>query len=76
MKKYYAVIGRIPFDDEDSIMFYVTDEPNPPLAEWFERDLFEESNRTDQAEVREQCGGDYAVYITHILSSKSETTYL
>ena len=49
---HYAVIGRIPFDDEDSIMFYESDDPNPPLAEWFERDLFEESNRTDQAEVR------------------------
>ena len=24
---YYAVIGRIPFDDEDSIMFYESDDP-------------------------------------------------
>ena len=27
---HYAVIGRIPFDDEDSIMFYESDEENPP----------------------------------------------
>lgn len=73
---YYAVIGRIPFDDEDSIEFYETDEPDPPLSEWFERDLFEESNRDDQEEVRKQCGADYAVFITHILSSKTEMTYL
>ena len=72
---YYAVIGRIPFDDEDSIMFYETDDHNPPLAEWFERDLFEESNRTDQAEVRTECGADYACFITHIVSSETELSY-
>lgn len=66
---------RIPFDDEDSIMFYESDETNPPLAEWFERDMYQEANRTDQAEVRTECGADYAVYITHTLSSESEMTY-
>lgn len=68
---YYAVIGRIPFDDEDSIMFYESDEENPPLAEWFEHDLFEEAGRDDMAEARKEFGGDYAVYITHIVTSQT-----
>ena len=72
---HYAVIGRIPFDDEDSIFFYETDDPGQ-LAGWFERDLFEESNRTDQEEVRKECGCEYAVFITHIVSSETELGYL
>ena len=64
---YYAVIGRIPFDDEDSIMFYESDEENPPLEEWFERDMYDAEGRDDMEEVHREYGT--AVFITAILKS-------
>ena len=66
---YYAVIGRIPFDDEDSIMFYESDEENPPLEEWFERDMYDDAGRDDMEEVRAENGA--TVYITAVLKSAS-----
>lgn len=71
---YYAVIGRIPFDDEDSILFYESDEPNPPLEEWFERDMYDAEGRDDMEEVRAADGA--AVYITAILKSDTEIDHL
>lgn len=67
---YYAVIGRIPFDDEDSILMYESDESNPPFEEWFERDMYDAEGRGDMEEVRAECGA--AVYITAILKSDAE----
>lgn len=64
---YYAVIGRIPFDDEDSIMFYESDEPNPPLEEWFEKEMYDAEGRDDMEEVHREHGT--AVFITAILKS-------
>lgn len=66
---YYAVIGRIPFDDEDSIMFYESDEENPPLAEWFELDMYTEDDRGDMEEVHREHGT--TVFITAVLKSAS-----
>ena len=64
---HYAVIGRIPFDDEDSIMFYESDEENPPLTEWFERDMYDAEGRDDMEEVYREHGT--TVFITAILKS-------
>lgn len=71
---HYAVIGRIPFDDEDSIMFYDSDEENPPLAEWFERDTYDAEGREDMEEVRAECGA--AVHLAAILKSDTEIDHL
>ena len=64
---HYAVIGRIPFDDEDSIMFYESDEENPPLEEWFELDMYDAEGRDDMEEVHREHGT--TVFITAILKS-------
>ena len=64
---YYAVIGRIPFDDDDSILFYESDEPNPPIEEWFERDMYDAEGRDDMEEVYREHGT--TVFITAILKS-------
>ena len=69
--KYYAVVGRIPFDDEDSIHFYETDEEAPPLFEWFSSDIYYESNRNDVKEVARDHGCIHGVYITSVLVSDS-----
>ena len=69
--KYYAVVGRIPFDDEDSIYFFEADEEGPPLFEWFASDIYYDSSRNDATEVSIDHGCKHGVFITSVLVSDS-----
>ena len=84
-KKCYAVIGRIPDDDEDSFMGY--DEPGPvsreQLADWFDQDMLEcvhgdnwKKKRDEVAALHHGDRDGRACYITRILVSDSPITEL
>jgi hypothetical protein len=66
---HYAVIGRIPFDDEDSCYIY-DNVTRDEAVDQFEADIYEDSGRDDQEETTEREGS--AVYISHVLFSESE----
>ena len=73
---YYAVIGRIPFDDDDSCMVFeqMTEEE---ARKAFAFEMFRQKTSSDELAREEQqasikdVGGDLGVYITHVLASQS-----
>ena len=74
MKKFYAVIGRIPGDDEDSCYTY-ENVTRKQAVKLFEKDIYNdgESSAGEVADVREyafKCHG-VTVFINHVLSSDS-----
>jgi len=69
MKKWYAIIGAIPFDDEDSVYIYeaATEEE---AKERFEKDIYQDALREDQKQVEKETG--VSVYINQVLESDTE----
>jgi len=65
---YWAVIGRIPYDDEDSC-YIIRTTSREKAIENFEKQIYQDSDK-DPEKVIEEHG--QAVFINHILTSKSE----
>jgi hypothetical protein len=67
---FYAVVGRIPGDDEDSVYLFQGDSMTPEeLTSIFAEKIYYSNNRTDQNEIYNSWGTE--VFINHILSSES-----
>lgn len=73
---YIAVIGRIPFDDDDSCMIF-EQKTEEEARKAFAFEMFrsravsdEQALENQQAEIK-SIGGDLGVYITHVLASQS-----
>jgi hypothetical protein len=65
-KANYAIVGRIPGDDEDSVLTYENVTHKQALRS-FEQDMYYGCSRAHKARVRRVY--DSAVYITHVLVS-------
>lgn len=67
MNHYYAVIGRIPGDDEDTCLFYEGENlTTDDLTNLFVAEMYEMSDAI-QKDVNSAWG--HVIYITHILES-------
>ena len=71
---YLAVIGRIPYDDDDSCLFFNQLTEEQARIE-FAKQMFEERyGENAEAAQRDSImgyGGDLGVFITHVLASES-----
>lgn len=67
--RYFAVTGRIPFDDEDTTHFYHVETVGDAVAA-FEDDLYDEDQDASQENNLKEHGA--AVYITNISESATE----
>lgn len=70
---HYAVIGRIPFDDEDTAYFF-NDVAEDTLHDLFAKQIYEDSGRDDQDDVYKEHGTP--VFITYIIKTESEMTFI
>lgn len=68
--KHYAVIGRIPGDDEDSCVTCTADSPEQ-AREHFERELWEGQNTPIERDWVFRNHGCY-IFINHTLDSATE----
>jgi hypothetical protein len=64
----FAVAGRIPFDDEDSVYCY-NNCTRDEAEERFAKDIYNDADRDDEDHVAEENGT--AVYINAVLTSKT-----
>ena len=71
--KTYAVIGRIPGDDEDSCYIFQATSREDAMSMFAGR-IYEDSGLTEEDRVRdiELHGGDFGAFINHILVSDLE----
>ena len=71
---YIAIVGRIPYDDDDSCLFFnqLTEEQARIefAKQMFEERYGERAEEEQRAAIKEH-GGDLGVYITHVLASQS-----
>lgn len=71
MKKYYAVIGRIPYDDEDTCLIFEAEE-GTDVRQLFEDAMYEEIDNPEKNKAYHEKNHGAAVYINHILVSDTE----
>lgn len=71
---YYAIIGRIPEDDEDSCYFFESDDPNFDYDTAFTDCICQDAGLSipDREAIIKGYGN--LVYINHVLRSKSPIT--
>lgn len=71
---YVAVIGRIPYDDDDSCLLFEQMTEEQARIEFakrmFEKRFGDNAKQAQKDEI-ESVGGDLGVYITHVLASQS-----
>jgi|GEM_PF-2868229 len=73
---HYAIIGRIPDDDEDSCYFYEAASSDAAVA-LFEQEIYEDrfAPTADLAKAAIERNNGAAVFINHILKSGSPFAY-
>jgi hypothetical protein len=75
--RHYAVVGRIPGEDEDSVLFFKTTSKKK-ASRLFDMEIYRLNYDTD-ARVRQErrevrnCHGQ-TTFITHVISSRSKFT--
>ena len=71
---YIAVVGRIPYDDDDSCLLYeqlTEEQARIEFAKQMFEERYGEKAEEEQKTAIAQHGGDLGVYITHVLASQS-----
>ena len=71
---YVAVVGRIPYDDDDSCMLYeqlTEEQARIEFAKQMFEERYGEKAEEEQKAAIAQHGGDLGVYIIHVLASQS-----
>lgn len=69
---WYAIIGRIPGDDEDSCLVFECDSLTDAAVKFFDA-MTDEMDADSKRQIEEQYG--QLVYITHRLQSETPITY-
>lgn len=72
--KYFAVIGRIPGDDEDTCYLIEGGEQDHAVAEFRRRIWYDDGSSEEDREFFKSTHGGDDVYITRILTSESPIT--
>lgn len=72
MKKFYAVIGRIPGDDDDSCYTYEV-ATRQEAVKAFKKDIYNDSEGSEAEDAKENIFKEYGVtvFIAHVLCSDS-----
>ena len=71
---YLAVIGRIPYDDDDSCLFFnqlTEEQARIEFAKQMFEEQYGENAETAQRDSIKDHGGDLGVFINHVLVSES-----
>lgn len=69
---YYAVIGRIPGDDEDTCLIFQVESANDAVRAFADR-IYEDRGLSEgdrEATIR-MIGRDLSVFVNHVLMSRS-----